>query len=170
MELSFWGGIVAGPVLAVAGLIMAAKAEENLANAQKVYSEAENAAEKMNRLASFLERVSRISNNYKDFLEEYRYRFSTVLSRLEDTYGEALDKQERHYINRIRKLFGSRIIINYRKLTHSQQKTLHISWLMAQILHKVLAAPLLDKNGDMDKDAERILVEAKDAGSYSLEG
>lgn len=32
------GGIVAGPVLAVAGFIMAAKSEENLENAKKMYS------------------------------------------------------------------------------------------------------------------------------------
>lgn len=163
------GGIVAGPVLAVAGFIMAAKAEENLAKAKKTYSEAENAAERMNTMVTFLERVSRISNNYKDFLVKFGYRFSPILSELDNVYNEALKEQEKYFGNKIRKSFGLRIKIDYRKLTQSQQRVLHISWLMAQILYKVLAAPLLDKNGDIVNDAERILIEAKDADNNLIE-
>ena len=40
---------------------------------------------------------------------------------------------------------------------------------MAQILYKVLAVPLLDKNGDIVNDAERILIEAKDADNNLIE-
>ncbi len=55
------GGIVAGPVLAVAGFIMAAKSEENLASAKKIYSEAELAVEKLDTMTDFMRIVSNYS-------------------------------------------------------------------------------------------------------------
>lgn len=159
------GGIVAGPVLAAAGFIMAAKAEENLAKAEETYSEAKKVAEQMKTMTSVLRGISELSNSYKEFILNYTQKYLPVLIDLESVYQEAYKVQEHYFRNKIRKLFGMQIKIDYRKLTQKQQKTLHISWLMAQILYKVLAAPLLDKEGNIDGNAENILDEAKEAGN-----
>lgn len=159
------GGIVAGPVLAAAGFIMAAKAEENLAKAEETYSEAKKAAEQMKTMTSVLQGISELSNSYKEFILNYAQKYLPVLMDLESVYQESYKVQEHYFRNKIRKMFGMQIKIDYRKLTQKQQKTLHISWLMAQILYKVLAAPLLDKEGNIDGNAENILDEAKEAGN-----
>ncbi|MEL6989742.1 MAG: hypothetical protein AAGK97_18185, partial [Bacteroidota bacterium] len=55
------GGIVAGPVLAVGGMMMASKARENLANAQKYEAEAKRAVEEMNSAIAVLEAINDVA-------------------------------------------------------------------------------------------------------------
>lgn len=164
------GGIVAGPVLAVAGFIMAAKSEENLANAQKTYSEAKNAAEKMNIMTDFMGSVSRIANNYERFIREFRNRCAPVLKELKEVQQQAYGDQGVYLGNRIKRALGLRVKIDFTKLSMRQQKVLHISWLMAQVLYSVLSAPILTQQGDLDKTVEAVLTGANDSvGKISVE-
>ncbi len=163
------GGIVAGPVLAVAGCIAAAKSEENLAKAKKAYSEANLAVEKLNTMTDFMSKVSDISNNYNTFINEFSLRFNTVLSELQDTYRVSLSEQEKFFGNKLRKLFGREIKIDYRKLNISQQKNLQLSWLMAQILHAVLSAPIMTQDGNLEPNVYETLNEAKESSQKLLE-
>lgn len=162
------GGIVAGPVLAVAGFIMAAKSEENLANAKKTYSEAKLAAEKMDTMTDFMSKVSAISENYNNFIIEFSARFAPVLSNLKNIYSISKSEQENTLLNKIKKLFGVEIKVDYKKLTIEQQKALQLSWLMAQIQYAVLAAPILTQDGNIDTNVQKTLDGAKESSQKLL--
>lgn len=157
------GGIVAGPVLAVAGFIMAAKSEENLANARKVYSEAENASEQMKTITAFMSSVENIAYAYEGFIEDFREKYQSLMSQLRNMRNLAMSKQERSFGNRIRKFLGIKVKVDFRLLEQHDQELLHISWLMTQILNAVLSAPLLTQSGDLDENAEMILNAANES-------
>jgi hypothetical protein len=157
------GGIVAGPVLAVAGFIMAAKSEENLANASKVYSEAKNASEKMKTITSFMESIENIAYSYENFIEQFREQYQPLMIQLKNMRNSAMSKQERLLGNRIRRVLGMKVKVDFRLLEPQEQQLLHISWLMTQVLNAVLSAPLLTKNGDLDVNAEAVLIAAEES-------
>lgn len=156
------GGIVAGPVLAVAGFIMAAKSEENLAAAQKTYSEAKLAAEQMDTMTEFMEKVSNLSNNYDSFIVQFSDRYQLFLNELEKMRNRAYGKQKRFFVNRLKSFFGIKFKIDYTKLSLEEQKILQTSWLMTQVLYAVLSAPLLTQQGDLDNKAYDTLEGAKE--------
>lgn len=156
------GGIVAGPVLAVAGFIMAAKSEENLASARKTYSEAKQAAEKMGTMTDFMKKVSDISKDYDGFILQFSKKYQTALVKLQDIYDRACKEQQDSFANKIKKLFGIGIKVDYEKLSVEDQKMLQTLWLMTQVLYAVLSAPLLTQNGDLDNNAYDTLKGAKE--------
>lgn len=163
------GGIVAGPVLAVAGFIMAAKSEENLANARKAYSEAKNASEKMNTMTSFLKSIEEIAYSYENFIEQFREKYQLLLVELRNMKNNAKIKQERLVGNRIKKVFGMKEKVDFTLLEEEEQKLLHISWLMTQVLNAVLSAPLLTDDGNIDENAESVLIAAEESSMKLLE-
>lgn len=163
------GGIVAGPVLAVAGFIMAAKSEENLENAKKMYSEARLAAEQMDTMTSFMNSVEEIAYDYEDFIQKFSIRFKSVLSQLRQTYEIAYAEQKKTIRNRLKKALGMRIKVDYRKLTPQQQQVLHMSWLLTQILYSTLTAPILTKDGNLDSNVYGILETARNSTQKLLE-
>lgn len=162
------GGIVAGPVLAVAGFIMSAKSEENLANAKKTYSEASLAAEKMDTMTDFMSKVSDIALNYNTFIKEFSNRFRPILQNLPAIYESSKSEQSKSFINRLRKLFGLEVKVDYRKLSIEQQKLLQLSWLMAQVQYAVLSAPILTQDGDLDENVYNTLNGAKETSQKLL--
>lgn len=163
------GGIVAGPVLAVAGFIMAAKSEENLANAKKVYSEARNASEKMRTITTFLKGVEQIASSYENFIIDFRTGYREIISALKDLKDTAQARQEKLFGNRIRRVFGIKRKVDFTMLTHEEQQLLHISWLMTQVLNAVLSAPILTKDGEIDENAYEVLESAEETISELLE-
>lgn len=160
------GGIVAGPVLAVAGFIMAAKSEENLASARKTYAEAKEAVEKMDTMTDFMSSVSVIADDYSDFINSYRGKFGTILVELKNIRDRAMQRQEQMKQGRFRSMFSDRSKVDFRNLSFKEQKTLHVAWLMAQVLYSVLSAPLLTQGGDIDANAQSTLNDA----NQSLDG
>lgn len=156
------GGIVAGPVLAVAGFLMAAKSEENLANARKTYAEAENAAEKMDTMVDFMKSVSIISDDYSGFVISFQKKFQLILQELSEIRNRAYKRQAQIKRGTFGKILrGNSNKIDFRLLSQKEQKILHLSWLMAQVFSDVLAAPLLSQNGDIDSNAKYILQDAE---------
>ena len=162
------GGIVAGPVLAVAGFIMAAKSEENLAKAEETYSEAELACEKMKTMVDFMKGVSRISKNYEDFIISFSKRYKEHLAYLSKVRQDAYETQKNFFMNRIRKFLGAEIKIDYAKLDKHEQEVLHITWLMTQILYSALTAPILTDNGDLDENVTDTLYSIKESSKKIL--
>lgn len=156
------GGIVAGPILAVAGTFMAAKSEENLAKARKMHSEATEAAEKMDTMADALKHIHNLADDYNDFILKFSVRFRPLINQMEVVYNNSYEKQSKSVKNRIKSLFGVGLQVDFNKLTQEEQRVLHISWIMAQSLHKLLSKNLIDGEGNADNTAKQLLVEYKD--------
>jgi hypothetical protein len=155
------GGIVLAPILAVAGFIMAAKSEENLAQAKQHYQEAVNAVEKMETIISFLSRVSELSSLYEDFIISFDEKLNNISNKVEEMYERELKVQSKGFINAIKRVLGNNDMVNYSKLSTQDKQILHIYCLSAQLLNSILAAPLLDKQGNLVETAEATLIEAQ---------
>ena len=133
------GGIVVAPVVAVAGFVMEAKSKEKLANARMVYAEAQESAEKMNIMTSYMKGIADVSADYADFVQRFGRVFEPFIDEL----------------NRIRseRYLGDGEKIDFDSLTEAEQKTLHLSWLMAQIYYQLLSSPILNEDGEIDESA-----------------
>jgi len=161
-------GIVLGPVLAVAGALLAAKSEENLAKAKLHYQEANNAAEKMATIVSFLSTVEKLSAAYNDFLVQFSAKVDRLADIVDEMHLRAAD-QNRGIAKLIRRLFGTQFKVDYSRLAMADRRLLHAYCLSAQVLHGVLAAPMLDREGNLEQNAESILRLAQEK-SQSLLG
>lgn len=157
------GGIVAGPVLAVAGLFAASKSEENLAKAESAYSQARNSAEKMNVMTDTLKNIYNIAYDYNNFIYEFSGRFKIVINSVNEIHNKYFEILSKRFLNRLKIFFGMRksIKVSFNDLDENEQKTLHISWLMAQMLQSLLKQGLLDQNGNIDDKSRSLLNEGK---------
>ena len=52
---------------------------------------------------------------------------------------------------------GDGEMIDFNELSVVEQKTLHLSWLMAQIYYHVLSTPILTADGKVSTDAEKVI-------------
>ena len=150
------GGIVAGPVLAVAGFIMSAKADENIAHARKVRAEAQDAIEKMKTMSDFMKKVSDISDDYTDFIAKFRGSFGQVVDSM-----VSIEKREQEGLKQKQGAFDASEKIDFTQLSISDQRTIHEAWLMAQVLYTVLSTPILTQDGNLDSGAETALQDAQ---------
>ena len=132
------GGIVVGPVLAAAGLIMNAKADENLASAEVTAARAETAVE-----------------NYSDFLVRFRSAFYPVVNEMKYMEQRTRQKQKRMLYD------SDDEKIDFNSLTEAEQKKIHQAWLMAQIMCSVLSEPLLTPAGELASEAQTTLQNAR---------
>lgn len=153
------GGIVAGPVLAVAGFIMEAKSEENLAKARKAVAEAEQAIEKMNIMVDFMTGVERIASQYTSFITSFSKKYNPIINELERITEIAKYRQILVYEEKGIKYDKEKIDFNI--LTIREKKLLHLSWLMTQVYYSILSTPLLTENNEIDSNAVNILDSAK---------
>lgn len=140
-------GIVMLPIFAVGGLIAGAKGKEKLAEAKKVHAEAFEAAEKMDTVTTGLQGISAMSREYSSFI--------TRLSIIFMSFIEALKRiTEKHSPDASGK-------IDFNSLDKSEQKTVHLSWLLVQLFYNVLNAPIMNDQGYVDKNAESTLSSAR---------
>ena len=163
------GGVMIGSIFAVQGLITNAKAKEQLAKAKQAYSEAQLAAEKMNTVVVMLKKVSEISGDYSLFLSKFVVEYRKVIDGVIDVYNRAVNEQKKSFWNAIKNFFGIKFKLDFRKLSLADQKYLHYSWLMTQILYQVLTAVLMTEDGELHIDAERSLEEARISANRLLQ-
>ena len=131
------GGIVAGPVLAVGGMMMAAKARENLANAQKYQAEARKAVEEMNNPIAVLEAINDVALKFDEIIQKLSQTIVPVLDSLEST------------------IMASGI--DYSLYDPSQKRQVHLAVQFAQALKLVLETSLLTKKGGIDNQCFKAL-------------
>lgn len=136
-------GIVAAPVLAVAAVITSVKSKERLAEAKKIHAEAIDAAEKMNMMTTGMNGIEKMSDNYSNFIKKLGKKFKPFIVEL-----ECIKKS--HPVQD-----GGQIDFN--SLTTVEQKTLHLSWLMAQIYYNVLSTPILTADGNVSMEAKQVI-------------
>ncbi|CAG7632899.1 hypothetical protein PAESOLCIP111_03426 [Paenibacillus solanacearum] len=155
------GGIVAGPVLAIGGILMEAKSRKNLAEAKANYAKARKAAEELNSAASMLTAIADIAQQFAEVIIELNGRMMTVLQQMEYALQVAEEARGRTFTFKVRKFFnrlaGRRVPLHYRDLSPEQQQLLHLTYAYAQTLKKLLETPLLDASGSLDESCVEVL-------------
>ncbi len=137
------GGIVAGPVLAVGGMMMAAKARENLANAEKHREEANKEIEQMNNAISVLEAINDVALKFDGVIRRLSQAMIPVLDNLESTIASS----------------GT----DYASYSRSQKQQVYVAVQFAQLLKLVLETPLLTKEGAVNNKCFQTLQQAQKA-------
>jgi hypothetical protein len=80
------GGIVAGPLIAVGGMFMDSKAEENLTEARRQEAKTDKEIEKMKLIQSGLNAIILRTDELENVLIETRNRFNNIRNKLQDNY------------------------------------------------------------------------------------
>lgn len=131
------GGIVAAPVLAVGGMVLAAKARKNLAAAEANLAEAERAAEEMKSATSVVRAIGRVAREYSGVVDALRARMDQVLDDLETIIARS----------------GT----NYEDFTLDERKTVHLSVQFAQAMKLALETPILTEQGALHPNCRKPL-------------
>lgn len=140
-------GVVVAPIIAVAAIITNAKSKEKLAEAKSIHAQAEDAAAKMKKVTTGMQGISRMSDNYSAFIKKLNKKFEPFileLNRIKNSYDVGPDG-----------------CVDFDLLTPVEQKTLHLSWLMAQVYYHVLSAPILNSNGEVSEESTQALAASK---------
>lgn len=136
-------GISLAPILITAGVIAATKGKERLDEARKIHAEAENAVAQMETIITGLTGIERISEGYIELLGGLSKRFRPFLDEMESIAKDYTP--------------GPDGKIDFDQLSEMEQKTLHLSWLMAQLYYHALSKPILTDDGKVDVKASKML-------------
>lgn len=123
------GGIVAGPVLAVGGTILAAKARENLAEAKRDYALAEMHAAEMNTAETVVRGIRKAANQYVEIISETVERVRPALDRLAKAVAD----------------HGT----NFAGYPDDAKRDVYVAVQFAQCLKGLLEVPLLHPDGSL---------------------
>lgn len=140
-------GIVAAPILLVAGTITAAKGKAKLAEAKKINAEANDACEKMNVISTGMSGIENISKNYCTFIGDFNNIFNPIINKIQLI-------KDKYIVSENEK-------IDFNEITKTEQKTIHIGWLLAQIYYHLLSTPILNNDGELDIRANEVLENSK---------
>lgn len=135
------GGLVAGPALAVMGLVLNSKAEENLENAkanraeaEKIVAQCETACSMCNSIKSRCELFTNALNKLKSQLKSAVKMIDEIVSRYEDGSGKA----------------------DFRKFNNDEQNSLAAACSLAKSVKSILDTPILKENGELTLESETI--------------
>lgn len=148
------GGLVAAPVLAVGGFMLSKKAEKNLAEARRNMAEARRAAAEMDAATAVVSRIGEVAAAYTQVITEVEQRMTGALDDL-----EALIDHRLRTASWWRKKLGNWRVLDYRRFTPGEQRTVHVAMLFAQTLKRLLETPLLTPEGAVDERSEALLEE-----------
>ncbi len=136
------GSIVAGPILAVGGIVSSSKAEEKLEKAKTNHKEAQAAAEKMKTAETILGGIQDVVGSYEETIRKVRRRFDDVIDDLESVIDES----------------GT----NYADFSDSERRTVHESVMYVQVTKSLLTTPILDEDGGLSPECHAPLELAED--------
>ncbi len=125
------GGIVAGPVLAVGGTILAAKARENLAEAERDYALAKMHASEMNTAKAVVGGIRKAANQYVEIISETVERVRSALDGLAKVVAD----------------HGT----NFAGFPDDAKRDVYLAVQFAQCLKGLLEAPLLHPDGSLHR-------------------
>jgi len=126
------GGLVAGPIIAVGGFFMAAKANENLEHARTKAVEANREIEKMNNAISLLKQIESLTKQYYD-----------LVTRLNNKITDLMDQLELMVFD----LKCSTDIIDYNDLDIQEKEFLQQNIIAIQLMKIILEKPLMTEEG-----------------------
>ena len=135
------GGIVAGPVLAVGGMMMASKAEEAKYTAYENYDKAVAAAEQMDSACVVL-----------DGIYERVNEFINILEPLNDIFENYIDKLDKIVTKST----------NYQTYSQNKKEIVMIAASIAQTIKNICDTPIIDENGEVTRKSKKVLKKAKE--------
>lgn len=135
------GGIVAGPVLAVGGMMMASKAEEAKYTAYENYDKAQAAAEEMDAACVVLDGIYNRVDEFIDVIEPLNDIFEDYIDVLENIVDKSND---------------------YRDYTQDEKENVMITASIAQTVKNLCDAPIIDEKGEVTRKSKRVLKKAKE--------
>ena len=134
------GGIVAAPVLAVGGLILAAKARKSLAVAEVRHAQARKIATELDSATAAVDRIYAVATQFREMIIGLNGRFGRVLDELAVVMAES----------------G----VDYSKYSERERRAVHIALMFAQATKTILDTPILTEEGALAKaSSERALVD-----------
>jgi len=135
------GGIVAGPVLAIGGFLIASKAEEAKYNAYANFDKAKVASEEMNVAKVVLGGITlRVDE------------FHTLL--------EPMNKIFEEYINKMRNIVDKSN--DYSQYSENDKKTVMVTASIAKTIKNVCDAPIIDEEGTVTRKSKRVMKKANE--------
>ena len=135
------GGIVAGPVLAVGGMMMASKAEEAKHTAYANHDKAEAAAEQMDSACVVLDGIYRRVEEFIEILEPLDETFEEYIDELEDIVAKSTD---------------------WRVYTQEDKETVMKTASIAKTVKNICDAPIINKKGEVARKSKRVLKKARE--------
>ena len=125
------GGIVAAPVLAVGGAVLAAKARENLANARSNFALARKQAGEMKAAGTSVKGIHAVAIQFHDVISKMDRRLTPVLDGFEVVVAEN----------------GT----DFAQYPEDAKRQVYLAVQFAQCAKALLEAPILTKDGALDE-------------------
>ena len=139
------GTAVAIPALLVAGAIAYFKGKERLAEAHKIHDQNVSNAKKIDIETRKINHIEVLTSDYIYFIIKFRNKFNSIVGELD----KIVEKYKRDNL------------ISFSSLSDVEKKTLHISWLMAQLYYQVLSTRILTEKGNLTKESKNILSDSE---------
>lgn len=130
------GGIVAGPVLAIGGMMLASKAEGAKYDAYANYDQAELAAEEMKSATVSTSGIYRRVSEINSVLNVLNGRFEPLLASLRELVSENT---------------------NYPSYSAADKKSVFMAASAAKTLKTIMEAPLIDEDGVLTLDSRKVI-------------
>lgn len=130
------GGIVAGPALAIVGIVMGAKASKNLDNAYSNLAQAKKAREEIKVLVTACNAIAKRAKLFNKVLVKLDLIFSPIMNQLA----------------RVIQVEGK----NYAKYSPAAKQTVAAALSTAQAIKAMLDTPLLDKKGKLTDESAQV--------------
>lgn len=152
------GGVVVGPFLAIGGIIMDAQARKKLATAESNLARAKVAAAEMNTAAEICNGITKVCVLFINTISSLVERIDPVLVK----FDEIIKQYEKTtWIRRLLiKIKRSNIRVDYKKLSLQDQKHIHFTVQIIQVLKGLLETPILTKDGALSQDYPKALENA----------
>lgn len=149
------GGLsaIAGPVMLFTAFSASTKADENLEKAQRMYAEAEEAAEKMKTSERLCEAISERSEMFNDLLENLNQLFAQCTVKLEGIISRRAGILD----------FTGKKKIPADKFTENDIKVIAVTRSLAGAIKSVIDTPILSDSGKLSKKGREKYEEVHEA-------
>ena len=149
------GGLsaIAGPVMLFTAFSASTKADENLEKAQRMYAEAEKAAEKMKTSERLCEAISERSEMFNDLLGDLNQLFAQCTAKLEDMISRRAGIFD----------FTGKKKIPADKFTEKDIKVIAVSRSLAGAIKSVIDTPILSDSGKLSSKGREKYDEVNEA-------
>lgn len=135
------GGLVAGPALAIMGFVVGAKASAAKDEAYSNLAKARQISEELGAASDLCYAISKKCNMFVDLLKKLDRYFKPLIGKIDEAIAE----------------HGT----DYRQFSQEQKQATAAAASLAKAIKTVLDTPILDKNGNVTYESDKILKQIK---------